>query len=66
MSVRIVEAVHHHMFWSPAIPDQFTTEAAVIEQVYRNLIFCFPLIRTRSDLIKLRNNIHTIRIYAGM
>jgi len=24
------------------------------------------LIRTRSDLIKLRNNIHTIRIYAGM
>ena len=32
----------------------------------RNLIFCFPLIKTRSDLIKLRNNIHTIRIYAGM
>ena len=46
--------------------DQITTEKAVMEQVNRNLIFCIPLLRTISDLIELRNNIHTIRIYAGM
>jgi len=41
-------------------------ETAVIEQAYGNLIFCFPLIRREAILIKLRNNIHTIRIQAGM
>jgi hypothetical protein len=41
-------------------------DTAVIEQVTRNLIFLLPAYKNAKRLIKLRNNIHTIRIYAGM